>query len=670
MSAWRQRRRGAGSAFRRLSFSHRNLRSSRSCSILPRCCSSAANASPRSCAGSFPLCVPMASWPCSFSRSPTWARRACLRLHGFRAVFRGRRARRTSRSRSWPCTVPLVALTVVASPYQRARIFAFLDPWKDPQNTGFHIVQSLLALGSGGIFGVGLGASRAKFFYLPEQYTDFIFSVLGEELGLIGAIAVVVLFVVLAYRAVRIALGRSRSLRIFLGVGCTALIVDSSLHQHRRRDVVVAGDRRAASVRLLRRQLARRESGSGRADRQRRTPPPPRMPAIALFLPAGGTGGHLYPAIAIADALRERRANDRVHRQRRPARSKDRSGSGLRDATPFRAGRWRASSSLERFANRRGQCGRNVAKLCAACCACARIVLVATGGYVCFPVGARRTRAAHAGSFPYAPIALLEINANPGLTNRLLAPLVDEVWGAFGDADSRLPAKYVRTGIPVRASLRALPPRDARRGSDSIRAPHDLGHGRQPRRARRSTRPSPRSSTRRELPRGWQIVARQRRARLRVHAGRTSANRSATTSSACRIWTILPKRMRWPTSLSRARAHPRWANWPRRASRRFSCPTRLPPTTIKRAMPQRLPRRGAPLSIADAGSRRRPVVVDALARSDGSGAIAADAGGGAQRLRRRSRCDHSRAGRLLTARKGARAMKQGPCISSASAASA
>ncbi len=61
-------------------------------------------------------------------------------------------------------------------------------------------MQSLLALGSGGLFGVGLGASRAKFFYLPEQYTDFIFSVLGEELGLIGTLAVIALFITLAYR--------------------------------------------------------------------------------------------------------------------------------------------------------------------------------------------------------------------------------------------------------------------------------------------------------------------------------------------------------------------------------------------------------------------------------------------------------------------------------------
>ncbi|MEO7202479.1 MAG: putative lipid II flippase FtsW [Candidatus Tumulicola sp.] len=121
-------------------------------------------------------------------------------------------------------TLPVAALTVVASPYRRARVFAFLDPWKDPQNTGFHIVQSLLALGSGGLFGMGLGASRAKFFYLPEQYTDFIFSVLGEELGLIGAIVVVVLFCTLTYRAIRIALASPDRFGFFLACGFGAMI--------------------------------------------------------------------------------------------------------------------------------------------------------------------------------------------------------------------------------------------------------------------------------------------------------------------------------------------------------------------------------------------------------------------------------------------------------------
>ncbi len=122
-------------------------------------------------------------------------------------------------------TMPALAIAILSSPYKRARILAFINPWKDPQDTGFHIVQSLLALGSGGLFGVGLGASRQKFFYLPEQYTDFIYSILGEELGLLGALLVVVLFVILAYRAIRIALRAPDRFGFFLAVGCTSVIV-------------------------------------------------------------------------------------------------------------------------------------------------------------------------------------------------------------------------------------------------------------------------------------------------------------------------------------------------------------------------------------------------------------------------------------------------------------
>jgi cell division protein FtsW len=122
-------------------------------------------------------------------------------------------------------TLPPAVLMILASPYKRARIFAFLDPWKDPQNTGFHIVQSLFALGSGGLFGVGLGESRAKFFYLPEQFTDFIFSILGEELGLVGTIFVVALFVAIAYRSVRIAIAAPDRFGFFLAIGCASMIV-------------------------------------------------------------------------------------------------------------------------------------------------------------------------------------------------------------------------------------------------------------------------------------------------------------------------------------------------------------------------------------------------------------------------------------------------------------
>jgi cell division protein FtsW len=121
--------------------------------------------------------------------------------------------------------LPAAALAVGTSAYKRARILAFLDPWKDRQNTGFHIVQSLLALGSGGIFGLGLGASRQKFFYLPEAHTDFIFSVVGEELGLLGTLAVLGLFAGFAVRAFTLAQRTTDRFGFFLICGCTMLIV-------------------------------------------------------------------------------------------------------------------------------------------------------------------------------------------------------------------------------------------------------------------------------------------------------------------------------------------------------------------------------------------------------------------------------------------------------------
>src|SRR5205807_6133960 len=75
---------------------------------------------------------------------------------------------------------------IMAEGYRRARLLSFLHPWSDPRNTGYQIVQSLIALGSGHLTGVGLGASRQKWMYVPNAHTDFIFSILGEELGLIG----------------------------------------------------------------------------------------------------------------------------------------------------------------------------------------------------------------------------------------------------------------------------------------------------------------------------------------------------------------------------------------------------------------------------------------------------------------------------------------------------
>jgi cell division protein FtsW len=90
-------------------------------------------------------------------------------------------------------------------PYRRARILSFLDPWRDPLNTGYQTIQSLIALGSGGVFGVGLGASRQKWLYVPNAHTDFIFAILGEEMGLIGTFTVVGLFAFFTYLGIKTA---------------------------------------------------------------------------------------------------------------------------------------------------------------------------------------------------------------------------------------------------------------------------------------------------------------------------------------------------------------------------------------------------------------------------------------------------------------------------------
>lgn len=94
-----------------------------------------------------------------------------------------------------------LALAAVASPYRMKRLISFLNPWADPFNSGFQLVQSLIAIGRGEIFGVGLGASVQKMFYLPEAHTDFVFAVLAEELGLIGVVLTLTLFMLLVWRA-------------------------------------------------------------------------------------------------------------------------------------------------------------------------------------------------------------------------------------------------------------------------------------------------------------------------------------------------------------------------------------------------------------------------------------------------------------------------------------
>lgn len=128
-------------------------------------------------------------------------------------------------------TVGVVGIiaTIIVEPYRLKRLFAFSNPWADPLNTGYHIIQSLYALGSGGLFGVGLGRSREKFLYLPEPHTDFIFSIIGEELGFIGTVTIMVLFFLFAWRGFRIAMLAPDTYGSILAVGLTSMIVLQAL---------------------------------------------------------------------------------------------------------------------------------------------------------------------------------------------------------------------------------------------------------------------------------------------------------------------------------------------------------------------------------------------------------------------------------------------------------
>jgi cell division protein FtsW len=125
--------------------------------------------------------------------------------------------------------LPLLAIAIYAAPYRLRRITAFWDPWQDPRGSGFQIIQSWLALGGGGLFGRGIGESRQKLFYLPESHTDFIFAIIGEELGFVGAATVLGLFVVLIWRGLRIGLRATDPFGAYLALGITVLIATQTL---------------------------------------------------------------------------------------------------------------------------------------------------------------------------------------------------------------------------------------------------------------------------------------------------------------------------------------------------------------------------------------------------------------------------------------------------------
>lgn len=114
----------------------------------------------------------------------------------------------------------IVGLIIIA-PYRMARITSFLNPWSDPLGTGFQIIQSLYAIGPGGLLGMGLGNSIQKHFYLPEPQTDFIFAIISEELGIMGVLIVVSLFIIIIYCGFKIAINEEDNFNKYLAFGIT-----------------------------------------------------------------------------------------------------------------------------------------------------------------------------------------------------------------------------------------------------------------------------------------------------------------------------------------------------------------------------------------------------------------------------------------------------------------
>ena len=120
--------------------------------------------------------------------------------------------------------IPALAALIALEPYRLQRFVTFLDPWQDATDTGWQVIQSLYAIGSGGLFGVGLGDSKQKYLYIPEPHNDFIFSILAEEIGFVGCAAVLILFAIFIWRGVLIAMRAPDMFGSLVAIGITALV--------------------------------------------------------------------------------------------------------------------------------------------------------------------------------------------------------------------------------------------------------------------------------------------------------------------------------------------------------------------------------------------------------------------------------------------------------------
>ena len=375
---------------------------------------------------------------------------------------------------------------LVAAPYRLQRLTAFLDPWSDPLGKGYQLSHSLIAFGRGEWFGVGLGASVEKLLFLPEAHTDFLLAVIAEELGFAGVAVVIALFTWLLFRTY--AIGRQAA-RLVAAVrragraGRRRVDRRAGVHQHRRQHGRAADQGPDAAAAVVRRQRHRRQLHRARdraAHRLRESPAAARLhrmtirdagppksraphwgqrsgasrkrggPLLTVMITTGGTGGHVFPGLAVASKLVARGANVFWLGTREGIEAKLVPQHGVDfESLSFRGVRGKGLRTLL----------LGPYALLAACLAARAIirrrtpdVVLGFGGFASFPGGLMGTAASK-------PLVLHDSNAVAGLATRILAYGADRILLGFPQALRGRHAKLVEwVGNPLRDAICALPP--------------------------------------------------------------------------------------------------------------------------------------------------------------------------------------------------------------------